>query len=90
MSHWVPHDKTKTKEQSDCKVNFRNGLSHLEWDVKRAVTDFSPNMFKQKLNVLLYLGCCRDIHDLGKKHHFWGPLQVLLIDMYQKLLKAFF
>lgn len=67
MSHLVPHDKTKTKEQSDYEVNFSNGLSHLEGDIKGAVTYSSLNIFKRKLNVLLYLGCCRDIHDLGDK-----------------------
>lgn len=70
MSHLVPHDKTRTKEQSDSR--WISEKPHHIWKHpgmrwERAVMCSSLNVVRPKLNVLLYQACCRDIHDLGDK-----------------------
>lgn len=44
MSHLVPKDKTRTKEQCESEENFRKGLSHVE---------LSKNGMKRGSDVLL-------------------------------------
>lgn len=61
MSRLVPRDKTRTKGQSDNEVNFREVLSYPDTSKngmeEGAVTCSSLTISKQKVNVLLYLGC---------------------------------